>query len=85
MIALKKKLEATKRRDHCTISFIIRAAKIVVKMLRQRIERKIENVPGEEQFGFIRGKRLTDAIGMLRIMSEQTLEIDEEVCACFID
>ena len=25
------------------------------------------------------------ATGMLRIISEQTLEIDEELCACFID
>ena len=32
----------------------------------------------------LRGKGTTDAIGMLRI-SEQTLEIDAELCVCFID
>jgi len=26
-----------------------------------------------------------DAIGMLRIISEQTLEVDEELCVCYID
>jgi hypothetical protein len=26
-----------------------------------------------------------DTIGMLRIISERTLEIDAEVCVCFID
>jgi hypothetical protein len=34
---------------------------------------------------FRRGKGTRDAIGMLRIISEQTLDIDEELCACFID
>ena len=39
----------------------------------------------EDQFGFRRGKGTRDAIGMLRIITEQTLEIDEELCVCFID
>jgi hypothetical protein len=32
---------------------------------------------------FLEGAR--DAIGMLRIISEWTLEIDEKLCACFVD
>jgi hypothetical protein len=39
----------------------------------------------EDQFGFRRGKGARDAIGMLRILSERTLEIDEELYVCFID
>jgi hypothetical protein len=31
------------------------------------------------------GNRTRDAIGMLRIMSERTLDIGEEICICFID
>jgi hypothetical protein len=42
-------------------------------------------VLGEDQFGFRRGKGTNDAIGMLRIISERTLEMDEELCVCFID
>jgi len=38
-----------------------------------------------DQFGFRRANGTGDAIGMLRIISERTLEIDEELCACFID
>jgi hypothetical protein len=49
------------------------------------IEKKIEDVLGEDQFGFRRGKETKDAIGMLRIIPERTLEIDEELCVCFID
>jgi hypothetical protein len=56
-----------------------------VRILRRRIERKTEDVLGEDQFGFRRGKGTRDAIGMLRIISERTLDIYEELCACFID
>jgi hypothetical protein len=48
------------------------------------IEKKIEDVLGEDQFGFRRGKGTKDAIVMLRIVPERTLEIDE-LCVCFID
>ena len=40
---------------------------------------------GEDQFGFRRGKGTRDAIEMMRIITERTLEIDEELCVCFID
>jgi len=70
MIAFKKKPQATKCNDHRTISLIAHTAKIVTKILRRRIEKKTEEVLGEDQFGFRRGKGTRDAIGMLRIISE---------------
>jgi hypothetical protein len=65
------------------ISLIAQTAKIVVKVLRRRIERKIEDVPAEDQSGF--RKRTTHVIGILKIISEHSLDIDEELCAHFID
>ena len=85
MITLKKKPQATKCSDHRTISLIAHTAKIITKIFRRRIERKIEDVLGEDPFGFRRGKGTRDAAGMLRIISERTLEIDGELCVCFID
>ena len=85
MIALKKKTKATKCSDYRTINLIAHTAKIIAKILRRRIEKKIEDVFGEDQFGFRRGKGTRDAIRMMRIIAEQTLEIDEELCVCFID
>jgi len=41
MIVLKKKSQATKCSDRCTISLIAHTAKIVAKILRRRIERKL--------------------------------------------
>jgi len=85
VIALKKKTKATKCSDYLTISLIAHTAKIIAKILRGRIEKKIEDVLGEEQFGFRRGEGTRNAIGMMRIIAERTLEIDEELCVCFID
>jgi hypothetical protein len=54
-----------------------------VRILRS--ERKIEDVLGEDEFGFRRGKGTRDATGMLRIISERSLDIDEEKRTCFRD
>ena len=56
MIALKKKPQATKCSDHRTISLIAHTAKIVAKILRRRIEKKIEDLLGEDQFVFRKEK-----------------------------
>jgi hypothetical protein len=38
----------------------------------------------EDQLRFRRGKGTRHATGIVRIISERTLEIDAEVCVCFI-
>jgi len=81
----EEKTQPTKCSDHRTISLIAHTEKIVAKIVRRRIERKIEDVFEEDQFRFRRGKRNRNAIGMLRIISERTLEIDAELCVCFVD
>jgi len=63
---LKKKPQATKCSDHRTISLIAHTAKIVTKVLRRRTEKKIEDVLGEDQFGFRRGKGTWDADNNIR-------------------
>jgi len=85
VIAFKKKPQATKCSDHLTISPIARTGKILGMILRRKIERKIEDVLGEDPFRFRRGNGTRDANGMLRITAERNLEIDEELCVCFID
>ena len=53
-----------------TISLIAHTAKIMAKILRRRIEKKIEDVLGKDQFGFGRGKGTRDAVEMMRIIAE---------------
>jgi hypothetical protein len=84
MIALKKRPKATTCSDHHTISLIAHAEKIVARMLRRRIVKKIEDIPREYQVGFRRGKGNVGANWMLRIISEGTLDVGEELCACFM-
>jgi hypothetical protein len=76
MIAFNKKPKATKCSDHRTISLIAHTVKIVARILRGRIERNIEDVLGEDHFGFRRGKATKDVIRMMRILSERTLDVD---------
>ena len=85
MIALKKKTKVTECSEYRTVSLIANTAKIKAKILRRRVENKIEEVLGEDQFGFGRGKGTRNAIVMMRIIAERTLEIDEELCVCFIE
>jgi hypothetical protein len=54
-------------------------------ILRRRIERKTGEVLGEDQLGFRRGKGARDAVGAKQIIKKQTLDVDEELCECFID
>jgi hypothetical protein len=77
MVEFKKKPEARKCTDHRTISLIAHAAKVVASVISRRSEKKIEDVLGEDQSECRKGTR--DAILMLRIISEQTLGIGEEI------
>jgi hypothetical protein len=83
MFALKKKPKARKCTDHRTVSLIAHVVKVVASVIRRRSEKKTEDAFGEDPFGFRKGTR--DATGMLRIISERTLVIGEEICICFID
>ena len=82
MVALKKKTRATKCSEHHTINLIAHTAKIIANIFlhRRRIERKIKDIIGDDQFGFRRGKGIRDAIGMMRTIALRTLVIDEEMC-----
>jgi hypothetical protein len=68
VIALKKEPKAAKCTDHHTISLIAHTAKTVAVILGRRLERKIEDILGKNQFGFRRAKG-TDAMLMLNIES----------------
>jgi hypothetical protein len=50
-----------------------------------RIERKLEDVLGEDQFGFRRGKGQRCAIAVFRIMSDPAMDIPKWMCVCFMD
>jgi hypothetical protein len=67
---IKKKPKTTKDSGHRTISLFAYTAKLVAKTLRRRIERRIEDVFAEDQFGSRIGNGARNAVGMLRIITE---------------
>jgi Reverse transcriptase (RNA-dependent DNA polymerase). len=68
-----------------SVSASERGMKIVARILSKRLESKIEEIMKEDQFGFQKGKGTRDAIGLMRIISERVLDVNEEMCLCFID
>ena len=82
---LKEEAKAMKCSYHRTVSLIVHTAKIVVGIFRRRIERKIEDALGNDQFGFRRGKGTRNAIGTLKIIPKWTLDIDKGTWAWFTD
>jgi hypothetical protein len=50
-----------------------------------RTERKTDDVLDKDEFGFRRGKGMSNATEMLRITLKATVDTDEKLCACFLD
>ena len=85
LVPLPKKGNAKECKDFRTISFICHATKAVTRIILKRIEKKIEENMGDDQFGFRRGKGTRDAIGCLRMIGERMLDVNKDLYVCFID
>ena len=85
MITLKKKTMAIDCKDHRTISLIVHASKLMLKILTRRVEHKANEFLGTDQFGFKRGCGTRDAIGTIRTIGERYLEHNNDVYICLID
>src|SRR6478609_5379878 len=71
--------------DHRTISLISHASKILLKILTNRIEAKVRDFIGQNQFGFRKGCSTRDAIGVMRMLCERSLEFGNNLYICFVD
>ena len=85
MIPIPKKANASECGDYRTISLIPHASKILLKVLTKRIEHKAAGYISDSQFGFRRGVGTRDAIGVMRMLCERSLEIGQDVYICFVD
>src|SRR6476469_8438853 len=85
MIPLQNKMNAIECSDHRTISLISHASKILLKILTNRIEAKARDFIGRNQFGFRKGCGTRDAIGVMRMICEGSLELGNNVYICFVD
>ena len=85
MIPLPKKKNAAHLSDYRTISLICHASKIMLKVLTKRLEAKAYQLLGRNQFGFRKGYGKRDAIGVMRMLCERSLEHENDVYVCFVD
>ena len=85
VVPIEKKANTTECGDFRTISLIPHDSKIVLKILSRRITAKAEGFLGNNQFGFRKGCGTTEAIGVMRMLCERSLEHDNELFIRFVD
>ncbi|XP_063596221.1 uncharacterized protein LOC134773075 [Penaeus indicus] len=83
-IALPKKAGAIECGLHRTINQISHLTKVLLRIVMLRA-RKIKPEIAEEQCGFVEGKGTTNALYILRTLSERALEVQQDLYLCFID
>ena len=84
-VPIEKKENAVDCEDHRTISLICHASKILLKVLTKRIEGKVKDFLSNRQFGFRSGVGTRDAIGVMRMMCERSLEHGNDLYVCYVD
>ena len=84
-IALPKKPGATDCGQHRTISLMSHLTKLLLRIIMKRNRIKISEQVAEEQCGFVEGKGTRNAIFILRMLSERAIEMQNDLCLCFID
>ena len=84
-LVIPKKNGAVECGKHRTISIMSQVAKIVLKVLDERLKRKVEEGVDKVQFGFRKGLGTRNATFMLRTVMERAIEKQKDVFMCFID
>src|SRR5688572_2276708 len=85
MIPIPKKANAVECSDYRTISLILHASKILLKIINNRIQSKADMVLSKTQFGFRKDCGTRDAIGVMRVICERSLEHGKDVFICFVE
>jgi endonuclease/exonuclease/phosphatase family metal-dependent hydrolase len=85
MIPIEKKANATDCGDYRTISLISHASKIMLRILTKRLEAKANEYISDNQFGFRKGCGTREALAVMRILCERSLEYNNDIYICFID
>ena len=84
-IAIPKKPGAVECNLFRTISLMSQITKIILKVILNRIKRKLKPEIAEEQYGFMKGKGTRNAIFIMRMLTERAIEVQRDVYMCFLD
>lgn len=84
-VPIPKVAYATDCDDFRLISLISHASKILLQVIKRRIEPIIETHLSDSQMGFRKNKGTRDAILQLRTISERLLQVEKRLYICYID
>jgi hypothetical protein len=84
-IVIPKQEGAVECGKHRTISIMSQVAKIVLKVINERLKRKVEETVDGAQFGFRKNRGTRNAIFVLRRVIERGIEKRKKIFMCFID
>ena len=84
-IVIPKKVGAVDCEKLRTISITSQVAKIVLKVIDERLKSKVEETTDEAQFGFRRRKGTRNAILVLKMLMERAIEKQKDLYMCFVD
>ena len=82
---LPKKPRATECSDFRTISLMPHTLKLFLKIIQERIGKKIDREVGHSQFGFRPGSGTREGIFAFNIIAQKHIEVDHDLFTCFID
>ena len=84
-IILPKKSKAQSCTEYRTISLMIHITKLLLKVIEQRIVKKIDNKVSRLQSGFRTGSHTREGISNPRTLCEQAIDLGKDIYICFID
>ena len=84
-ITLTKMSKAQSCTEYGTISLISHITKLLLKVIEQRIFRKIDNEVSRLKSGFRTGSGTREGLFNLRTVFEQAIDLGKDVYICFID
>ena len=84
-ITLPKKPRATECGDYRTISLMPHITKIFLRVILNRIKKRINMEVGEEQFGFRAGCGTREGIFCLNTIAQKHIQVQKPLYVCFID
>ena len=84
-IAIPKKTGTVECQKHRTICLISQIGKVILRVIGKRMKRKIQENVDEKQYGFRKGKGTRNAIFVLRMIIERSIEVLKDLYLCYVD
>ncbi|XKL68323.1 hypothetical protein PGB90_003814 [Kerria lacca] len=85
LVMILKKAGARKCEDYRTINLLPHASKILTRIVHRRIQGRMEERVGEDQFGFRKGRGTREAILCLRLLLEKRMKKRLDTYVAFVD